>query len=85
MVTDLITVETAAQMMAVSPSYLYKLVRTKQLPAVKIGTSVRIRPEDLDIFIKSKLTMMGLEEVHAYNWQPQPKSTSKEGGKNKLL
>ena len=44
MFTELLTVVKAAQVMAVSPSYLYKLVRTKQLPAVKIGTSVRIRP-----------------------------------------
>jgi excisionase family DNA binding protein len=75
MVLDLMTVDKAAQVMAVSPSYVYKLVRSKQLPAVKIGTSVRIRPGDLESFIASKLTMLGTDDVAGYVWEPQPKKT----------
>jgi excisionase family DNA binding protein len=75
MVPDLLTVEKAAQVMAVSPSYVYKLVRSKQLPAVKIGTSVRLRPSDLEAFIASKLTMMAPDEVLVHVWESQTKKT----------
>ncbi len=75
MVPDLLTVEKAAQVMALSESYIYKLVRTKQLPAIKIGTSVRLRPSDLEAFIASKLTVMGPDEVPVQVWGPQPKKT----------
>jgi len=85
MLTELLTVEKAAKLLALSPSYLYKLIMIKQLPAVKIGKSVRIRPEDLDIFIISKLTMMGAYGVPGYAWEPQPKNTTTSGGKMKLL
>jgi excisionase family DNA binding protein len=75
MVSDLLTVEKAAHVMALSESYIYKLVRTKQLPAVKVGTSVRIRPGDLETFIASKLTMLGPDDVAGYVWESQPKKT----------
>ena len=61
MITNLLTVEKAAEVLGVSVSFVYKLVRTRQLAAVKIGTSVRIRPEDLDEFVKINLTIMGRE------------------------
>jgi excisionase family DNA binding protein len=57
MTTQLLTVERVAEDLSVSKSFVYKLVRTQKLFAVKIGTAVRIRPEDLQDFINHNLTV----------------------------
>lgn len=54
--TNLVTVDKAAEVLGISASFVYKLVRTKRLVGVKIGTSVRIRLHDLDEFISQNLT-----------------------------
>ena len=42
--------------MAVGRTMVYDLVGKGELPAVKIGRCTRLRPEDLEEFIKAKLT-----------------------------
>ena len=45
-----------ARTLELSKSYVYELIRRGQLPAVRFGTAVRIRPEDLERFIQVSLT-----------------------------
>ena len=41
----------------VSRSFAYFLIRTGQIPSVRIGQSaVRVRPEDLDAYIKKNIS-----------------------------
>ena len=49
--TNLMTGEEIAKILHVSRAYAYQLMRQKLIPTVKIGRSVRVRPEDLERFI----------------------------------
>ncbi len=57
MAATLLTVEEAAKILRVSDTSVYRLVRRKELTAVKIGVTVRIRLEDLEEFILHNLTI----------------------------
>lgn len=54
--TNLLTGEEIAKILHVSRAYAYQLMRQKQIPTVKIGRSVRVRPDDLERFISTNLT-----------------------------
>jgi excisionase family DNA binding protein len=43
-----------AQILHVSRSYVYQILRRGELPAVRLGTALRVRPEDLQDFITRK-------------------------------
>lgn len=50
---DLLTVEQAADALAVSPNTVRNLIRSEGLPALRVGQRlVRIRRSDLDAFLK---------------------------------
>lgn len=49
------TVEEAAKYLKVHEQTVYKMVRSGQLPAVKIGREWRIHKETLDKFLKGEL------------------------------
>ena len=53
--TNLMTGEEIAKILHVSRAYAYQLMRQKLIPTVKIGRSVRVRPEDLERFIAANL------------------------------
>ena len=63
MVTKLLRAEEAASIMDVSKSLVYRLIRTGELPAVRFGTAVRIKPEDLNAFIEAN-TEPSAKTVH---------------------
>jgi excisionase family DNA binding protein len=52
---NLLTGEEIAKILHVSRAYAYQLMRLKQIPTIKIGRSVRVRPEDLERFIAANL------------------------------
>lgn len=52
----LLTIEEVADLTKVSTSHLYSLINEGVLPAVQFGRAKRIRPEDLEEFIRSNLT-----------------------------
>ena len=52
----LLRMKDVAQMLGISKSYAYELTRRGQLPAVRLGRSVRVRPDDLMRFISDNLT-----------------------------
>ena len=53
--TNLLTGEEIAKILHVSRAYAYQLMRQRIIPTVKIGRSVRVRPADLEEFIKRNL------------------------------
>jgi len=48
----LLNSEEVAEILHISRSMAYLLMKRGDLPAVRIGSSVRVRPEDLDEYIK---------------------------------
>ena len=40
----------------VSKAFAYRLMATGDIPTVRLGRSVRVRPEDLDKFIEASVT-----------------------------
>jgi excisionase family DNA binding protein len=48
----LLSFEQAAERLAYRPSYVYELVRSGQLIAVRFGKYIRVKPSDIDLFVK---------------------------------
>ena len=44
-----------AEMLQISRSMAYALMKRGDIPTVRIGTSVRVRPEDLEKYIQNNL------------------------------
>ncbi len=55
MAVKLLKADEVASILDVSKSFVYQLIRTGQLRAVRIGTAVRVRPEDLEAFVQENL------------------------------
>lgn len=51
----LLNASEVADALGISRSYASKLMQTGELSCVRFGRSVRVRPEDLDAFIQSRL------------------------------
>jgi excisionase family DNA binding protein len=47
------TVKTLAEKLAVTPTTVYRMVERKELPAYKIGKSLRFDPQEIDQFLES--------------------------------
>ena len=45
-----------AEILQISRSMAYALMKRGDIPTVRIGTSVRVRPEDLEKYIKDNFT-----------------------------
>lgn len=56
-ITHLLKVEEVAEITKISTSHLYALINERALPAVQFGRAKRIRPEALEEFIRSNLTV----------------------------
>ena len=52
----LLKVSDVARMTQVSPSQVYTMIQDGALPAVRFGTALRVRPEDLQKFIEDNTT-----------------------------
>jgi excisionase family DNA binding protein len=57
--TRLLTGKDVAHLLKISSSQAYKLMRRGELPAVHIGRSIRVKPEDLESFIARNTTSDG--------------------------
>ena len=53
--TRLLTVGEVARQLCLSQSMVYALVRRGDLAAVRIGTAVRFREQDIETFVNSNL------------------------------
>ena len=54
--TRLLTGDEIAEILNVSRSFAYQLMRTGEIPTVHIGRSVRVRQQDLELFIEENLS-----------------------------
>lgn len=45
-----------AKILNVSQALAYRLIQMGEIPCVRIGTAVRVRPEDLDAYIEANLS-----------------------------
>lgn len=53
--TEMLTVPQIAQELAVSRMTVYRLVHDGELPALRIGRSIRIRRHDLNTYIEEAI------------------------------
>ena len=53
--TKLLKAEQVADLLDLSKSFVYQMIRQGQLPAVRFGSAVRVRQEDLDAFVQANL------------------------------
>lgn len=51
---ELMTNKDVAKILKVSESMAYQLMRT-EIPCVRLGRSIRVRPEDLEQYLQSKV------------------------------
>lgn len=54
-VTTLLNIKEAASILRVSEKTLRRWIDKRELPAARLGNQWRIRPRDLDLFIKDRL------------------------------
>ncbi|MFA5794809.1 MAG: helix-turn-helix domain-containing protein [Candidatus Brocadiia bacterium] len=55
----LMTVKEVAEYMNTSTKTVLRLIRKGKLPAAKVGGQWRVKPEDLEIFLKKRLLYLG--------------------------
>lgn len=51
----LLTAEQVAEMLQINRSFAYALMRRGEIPTVRLGRSVRVRPQDLEKYIASNI------------------------------
>ena len=54
MESRLLKTEEVAEILQVSRSFAYQLMKRGEIPSVRIGNAVRVRPEDLQRYISEK-------------------------------
>ncbi len=52
---ELLTVAEVAELLRVSTMTVYRLIRTGELPAVRVGRNYRVRRADLDLYLQEKI------------------------------
>lgn len=55
MMDGLLTVAEVAGLLRVSTMTVYRLIRTGELPAVRVGRNYRVRRNDLDMYLREKV------------------------------
>lgn len=53
----LLNSDQVAKILGTSKSFAYTLMRRGEIPVVRLGRAVRVRPEDLNDFIKTKVDL----------------------------
>jgi len=66
--TSLLTASQVAQRLNVSRSHAYNLMNAGEIPTVYIGGARRVRPEDLEWFIRSNLRV-DVDDVFFESWR----------------
>ena len=55
----LLTANEVADLMRVSRMTVYRLIKTGEMPAVRVGRSYRLRSEDVDTYLTERYTEAG--------------------------
>jgi excisionase family DNA binding protein len=58
-VSKLLTARDISRVLQISISFAYHLMRTGQIPTVRLGRAVRVRPQDLDKYLNSRVDNQG--------------------------
>jgi|WetSurMetagenome_2_1015567.scaffolds.fasta_scaffold81633_2 prophage regulatory protein len=61
MLNKLLKPNEVAQILGVSRSFAYQLIKKGEIASIQMGRSVRVRPEDLDAFIQQRMRMHNAE------------------------
>lgn len=56
MLSKLLNAREVAALLNISKALAYRLIATGQIPSVRFGRTVRVKPEDLEIFIQQSST-----------------------------
>jgi excisionase family DNA binding protein len=56
---NLITAIDVAKVLKISKALAYRLISQGQIPSVRFGKTVRVKPEDLEKFIQNNLSGQG--------------------------
>jgi excisionase family DNA binding protein len=54
-----LTVQEVAELMRVSTMTVYRLIKSGDLPAVRVGRSFRVRDEDVDAYLGARYNQAG--------------------------
>jgi excisionase family DNA binding protein len=54
-----LTVQEVADLLRVSSMTVYRLIKSKDLPAVRVGRSFRVSDHDVDTYLASRYTQAG--------------------------
>lgn len=54
-----LTVQEVADLMRVSSMTVYRLIKSGDLPAVRVGRSFRVRDDDVDAYLANRYTQAG--------------------------
>lgn len=54
-----LTVQEVASLLRVSPMTVYRLIKSADLPAVRVGRSFRVRDSDVDQYLESRYIQAG--------------------------
>ncbi|MGH7358551.1 MAG: helix-turn-helix domain-containing protein [Acidimicrobiia bacterium] len=54
-----LTVQEVAELMRVSTMTVYRLIKSGELPAVRVGRSFRVRDEDVDAYLGARYNQTG--------------------------
>jgi excisionase family DNA binding protein len=54
-----LTVQEVAELMRVSTMTVYRLIKSNDLPAVRVGRSFRVRDEDVDAYLAARYNQAG--------------------------
>jgi excisionase family DNA binding protein len=54
-----LTVQEVADLMRVSTMTVYRIIKSGELPAVRVGRSFRVRDVDVDTYLGSRYTQAG--------------------------
>jgi excisionase family DNA binding protein len=54
-----LTVQEVAEILRVSSMTVYRLIKSNDLPAVRVGRSFRVRDVDVDAYLGSRYTQAG--------------------------
>jgi excisionase family DNA binding protein len=60
MISRLLRGKEVAQILNVSKAFAYRLMAEGEIPTVRLGRSVRVRPEDLEQFIAEQISQKQL-------------------------
>jgi len=59
MIETLMRVGEIAQILSVSKSFAYQRVRQGEIPSIRLGKAVRVRPQDLDSYVLCNVSIGG--------------------------